>query len=183
MISVRKQKLISVGLVGVAFLALGLAAVYQDDNKLDDPSFVGIDQTGDDDSTGNVGGGTGTTLATVVANDSGPIERFLPDAGDAVACREPVGVDLAPGYGARLTINGKEVPETEMNVIVNLDGTVSNELTASRSIGQYTFEPEDGCPNGRWLRPVDNVLEVCVFRLDDPGQACTLNSEYIFGAA
>ncbi len=186
MISRQRQRVISIGIVAVAFVALGLAAYYQDDNKLDDPNFVGIEQTGDDlavGSSGASGAGSATTLASTPIGQGGPIERFLPDSGDAVACREPVGVDLVPGYAARLTINGREVPETEMNVNLNPDGSISSTITASRSIGQYTFMPEDSCPNGKWLRPVDNVLDVCVYRVDDPAQACSTMSEYVFSAA
>ncbi len=188
MISQSRQRLISVGLLAAAVGALVLAAIYQDDNKLDDPSFVGIERTSADSATGAAGtssgqeGETPTTLAGVSPGERSPIERFLPVAGEAVACREAVGVDLLPGYGARLTINGSEIAPEEMNVVLDDTGAITNEITASRSVGHFTFMPTDKCPNGRYLRPVDNVLEVCVYRFDDVTSSCAIQTRHIFDA-
>lgn len=182
MISRKQQRLISMGLIGVAFGALVLAAIYQDDDKLGDTNFVGVDQTTNGQATNDQA--TTTTLAPVIVGEAAAIEDFLPRGGDAVACEEDVGVDLANGYGARLTINGKDVPEEIMDLARDPEGEViPGRKSAFRSIGYYTFRPDDNCPNGQWLRPVDNVLDVCVFRLDDPGQECTVRSQYVFSAA
>ena len=120
------------------------------------------------------------------ANDGvvagGPVEGFLPRSGEASACREEVGVDLIPGYGAELTINGTVIAAEDMNVNLDEAGQITNVITASRSLGHYTFQPDDNCPNGALLRPVDNVLEVCVYRLSDPSQRCVRQVERIFDA-
>lgn len=161
------------GMVAVALLAIVLAAIYQDDNKLDDVNIVGQGTASD---TNDGEGGTAAPAPT------GPIEGFLPKSGEASACSEQIGVDLAPGFGAKLTINGKEIAPEEMNVNLDEDGNISEVITASRSLGQYTFSPEDNCPNGSLLRPLDNVLEVCVYRLSDNTQSCAVRRENIFDA-
>ena len=69
-----------------------------------------------------------------------------------------------------------------MNVNLDEDGEITRVITASRSLGHYTFQPTDECPNGTYLRPTGNVLEVCVYRLSDPSQRCTLQTERIFDA-
>lgn len=163
------------GMVLVALMAFVLAAVYQDDNKLDEPRVVGGDTATDVGASGAAGGGAAQP-ATVV----GPIEQFLPRSGEASACREPVGVDLADGFGAELTINGIDIAPEEMNVNLDAGGQISDVITASRSLGHYTFQPDDNCPNGRLLRPVDNRLQVCVYRLSDNSRRCMLQEEYIF---
>lgn len=161
-------------MVGLAFLAIVIGAVYQDDNRLDEPNIVGA-------------GTTSTVAGAAAPADSAPvataiIEGFLPKSGEASACREAVGVDLAPNYGAILTINGVEVAPEEMNVNLTPEGEISGVVTASRSLGQYTFQPDENCPNGRWLRPVDNSLEVCVYLLSDASQRCTLRETRLFDA-
>ena len=174
MISQTRQRFAMGGMVAVAFLAIILGAIYQDDNKLDEPRIVGA--------------GTSSTVAGqqpqagAAAPVVDPIESFLPRSGEASACSEPIGVDLAPNYGARLTINGRAIPEEDMNVNLTEDGEISDVITASRSIGQYTFEADDNCPNGSLLRPVGNVLEVCVFLLSDVSETCTVSRENIFDA-
>lgn len=175
MISQTRQRFAMAGMVAVAFLAIVLAAIYQDDNKLDQPRIVGADTS----STVAVGA---APQGSVAASQEGPglIEGFLPKSGEASACRENVGVDLATGFGAKLTINGIEIPPEQMNVNLDGDGEVTDVITASRSLGHYTFKPDDNCPNGTLLRPVDNVLKVCVYRLSDASQACALRTEHIF---
>lgn len=160
------------GMVGVAFLAIVLGAIYQNDNRLDEPSIVGGD-------TANQADGGAAQPAPA---PTGPIEGFLPRSGEASACREEIGVDLAPGFGAKLTINGIDIAPEEMNVNLDENGEISDVITASRSLGQYTFKAEDNCPNGRLIRPVDNVLEVCVYRLSDSTQACAVRRENTFDA-
>lgn len=158
-------------MVGVALLAVVVGAVYQDDDRLNETNIVG----GGAQSQG-AAGGSGTPTPT------GAIEGFLPQSGEASACREAVGVDLAPGFGAFLTINGIEIAPEQMNVVLDDDGSITSEITASRSIGHYTFAPDESCPNGRFLRAVDNRLEVCVFRLTDANQTCAFRAEHNFDA-
>lgn len=162
------------GMVAVALLAIVLAAIYQDDNKLDQVNIVGQDTTAPD--------GSGGQAATPAPAPTGPIEGFLPRSGEASACSEDIGVDLAPGFGAKLTINGTEIAPEDMNVNLDEEGEISDVVTASRSLGQYTFKPEDNCPNGSLLRPLDNVLEVCVYRLSDNTQSCAVRRQNIFDA-
>ena len=173
-ISQRRQRWISAGILLVAVGALVAAAMLGDD-----------DTTGSARAAGLGASATDTTLAPAadaVPPGSQIIEGFLPQGGEASACSEPVGVDLIPGYGARLTINGIDIAPEEMNVNLDADGEITNVLTPTRTLGHFTFEPGDDCPNGRWLRPVDNVLDVCVFRFDDPSSSCTLRTEFRFDA-
>lgn len=186
MISQRRQRVITGAMVAAAFGALALGVAYQDENRFDEPNIVGLDSdVGQNPSSGD-SGTTGTTLAGGDAADvptaGGAIEGFLPEGGEASACSEPIGVDLAAGFGARLVINDIEISPEEMNVNLDDSGEITNVITPSRSLGHFTFEPEDNCPNGRFLRPLNNVLEICVFRFDDPSEGCTLETEYVFDA-
>lgn len=183
MISQTGQRLAmgALGLVAVGALALG--ALYQDDDKLGDARVVGAGTTSSSVATG--GGIINPNPPASTAGPqagSGPIEAWLPRSGEASACSEAIGVDLAPGYGAELTINGIEIAPEAMNVNLDDSGGITDEITASRSLGQYTFQADDNCPNGRFLRPVDNVLEACVYRLSDESRSCAVRREHIFDA-
>jgi hypothetical protein len=174
MISQRRQRWISVGILAVAVGFLILAAVYD-----------GEDSTGSIRASNLGESATDTTLAPSVdaaPATAGIIEEFLPRGGEASACSEPVGVDLSAGYGARLTINGIDIAPEQMNVNLDDNGEITNVMTPTRTLGQFTFQPDDNCPNGRWLRPLNNVLEVCVYRFDDPAARCTVRTEYVFDA-
>ena len=173
-ISQRRQRWISAGILLLAVGALILAALYGED-----------DSTGSSRAAGLGASASDTTLAPsadAVAPATQIIEEFLPVGGEASACSEPVGVDLVGGYGARLTINGIEIAPEEMNVNLDANGEITNVLTPTRTLGQFTFQPTDECPNGKWLRPVDNVLDVCVYRFDDPSASCALRTEFRFDA-
>ncbi len=186
MISQTRQRFIMGGMVAAALFFIVLGAIYQDDNPLDEPSFVGGDAgpvATAPDAEGS-GGSTGAAPADEQPQAPvGPIEEFLPRSGAASACREAVGVDLATGFGAKLTINGIEIEPEQMNVNLDEDGAITDVITASRSLGQYTFRPDDNCPNGRFIRPVDNVLEVCVYRIEDNQQSCAFRDRNVFDAA
>lgn len=182
--STTVQRLIMGAMVGVAVLALVLGALYQEDDRLDGPTVVGGDASAPVTTAGS-GAAAGDGAAAGGADGvsaGGPIEGFLPTSGEASACREAVGVDLIPGYGAILTINGIEIPPESMNVNLDEDGEITNEITASRSIGHYTFKPDDDCPNGAYLRPTNNLLEVCVYRLSDETQRCVRQEQRVFDA-
>jgi hypothetical protein len=172
-------RLAVIALSAGALLAIVLAAIYQDDDKLGDQAVVSggaaiADASGDADAP------AGQVVDEFPTGS--PIEAWLPASGEASACSEAVGVDLIPGYGATLVINGTAIAPEEMNVVLDDDGTVTNQVTASRSLGQYTFEPSDGCPNGRWLRPTDNVLRACVYRLSDTTRRCVIEPQHTFDA-
>lgn len=159
----------------VAFLALILATAYQDDTPVEGTAVVGAGTTVSPIPT-TAGQGTASTGPAAALN---PVERFLPVSGQASACREPVGVDLVPGYGATLTINGISIGPDEMNVARDAQGNVTGQLSASRSLGHYTYGPEEACPNGRVLRATDNLLQACVYRLEEGPATCVV-TEYRF---
>lgn len=176
-ISRNQQRWISLGVVAIAGVALGLGITYQGERlpEEDNPAVVGS-IPGAASSLPDGVGGVGGVTSTFPTN---PIEEFLPRSGQASACREPVGVDLQPGYAAVLTINGIEIAPEEMNVVLDEDGEPTQEQTASRSLGQYTFGPEENCPNGRVLRATDNVLQACVYRVEDGAESCvTAENEF-----
>lgn len=162
------------GMVAVAFLAIGLGALYQNDNKLNEPRIIGAG------TSSTIEGADGQPAP--VTPVTGPIEGFLPKSGEASACREPIGVDLGPNFGAKLTINGTPIAPEDMNVNLTEDGEISDVITASRSLGHYTFDADDSCPNGSLLRPLGNELEVCVYLLSDSTQSCSVRQTNVFDA-
>ncbi len=101
------------------------------------------------------------------------VEAVLPRSGQGSTCTEAIGVDLIPGYAATLTINGRVIDQSELNIYQddpdNPDATV---LQAGASLNQYTWGPEPGCPNGELIRPKDNTVEACVYKLADGPSNC-----------
>ncbi len=148
--------LITAGLV-LAALLLVLAVAYSGGTDNVDPPISGgpVDGGGDRDDPS-----TGETPI-----DINPIESFLPRTGQGSTCTEPVGVDLIPGFSARLTINGIEIAPEEINGAVG-------DVTAGSSLGEVTWGPEEGCPRGEVLRPQNNRLEACVYRNTDGPDSC-----------
>ncbi len=171
-VTVRQQRLVTWGLALVATMALVLAIAFQGDRTIEDDEPIV-------DRPAGAGGDGGATASPRPIN---PIEGFLPRSGEGSGCQEPVGVDLITGYAATLTINGIRITPEEMNVNLDDDGQISQEITASRSLSQFTFGPEPDCPNGRVLRPTDNVMQACVYRLEDGPESCTV-AEYVFDVA
>jgi len=177
-ISQTRQRFATAGILLLALFALVFAAVYRDQTPLDDPARAGnIVPSGTTVVGGNAGGQGNPNPGGI-----SPIEGFLPRSGAATTCQESIGVDLLPGYGAFLTINDVVIPAEQMNVNLDSNGEITNVITATRSAGHYTFEPDDDCPNGSLLRPTNNILKVCVFRLSDVSQACALRTENTFNA-
>lgn len=172
-----KQRVITTCVVAAAVGALILGAMYQGERDINAEPIIGNSTFGlTQDDPVNAGASDINGLPPSVVN---PIERFLPKSGQASACSEPVGVDLKPGYAATITINGTEIPPEDLNVVLDDDGSISREITASRSIGHYVYGPEEDCPNGRLLRATDNVLKVCVYRPEDGPDSCEV-TEYSF---
>ncbi len=172
-VSRRRQRLITLGLVGLAGAALVLGAIYQGERLPDGPTVVGA----------GTGDGTGPSLSPAESGGViNPIEGWFPQSGAGAGCREPVGVDLIGGYGATLAINGISIAPEEMNVKLDAEGNPTNEITASRSLGHYTFGPEEDCPNGSVLRARDNLIQACVYRLVEGPEACVV-SEFAFDLA
>ncbi len=110
------------------------------------------------------------------------IKGFLPQGGTGAACSEDVGVLLAQGYSATLTINGVSLAPEDLNVNLEADGTVSNVITATRSKGQFSFKPGTDCPKGELIRPTNNALTVCVWANSDVSRSCVLTETYRFDA-
>ena len=181
---VSSQKVVISGLVIVAFGALGLATAYRDDQPLGDTSIVegnqdttpttaaSSDESGRAGQVGEVG-----EVAGKPSSNANPIEAFLPLSPTGANCREPVGVDLISGYAATLIINGERIPVEEMNEADPETGAIP----AARTHGRYTYGPEENCPNGARLRPRDNTLQVCVYRLEEGPDNCVV-SEFTFNA-
>jgi hypothetical protein len=89
-----------------------------------------------------------------VAVSGDVVERLIPAADFAVLQQNPVGVDLAAGWGVEaITVNGTSVPENEWDVTPEL--------------GLYQVIPTDGTTIERLL-PQENCVEVVAFELLDP---------------
>ena len=117
-----------------------------------------------------------------VATDTEIIKEFLPRGGTGAACTEEVGVQVTQGYSAKLTINGIKLKPEELNVILGPDGNITNEITATRSKGQFSFAAEPDCPNGKLVRPTENLLRVCVYESIDPTERCIITETHSFDA-
>ncbi len=170
MISRTQQRLITSALLAVAAGALALGIAYQGERLPESPNIAAAGTTSP--------GAAGAATPDAAVN---PIQGFLPKSGAGSACREPVGVDLIDGYAAVLTINGTRITPEQMNVVLSPTGELTREITASRSLGHYTFGPEDDCPNGAVIRATNNVMHACVYRLAEGPASCTM-SEFSFDA-
>jgi hypothetical protein len=129
-----------------------LGALFQADTSPEDAIFV----SGGAPAPGAPSGGP-------AAPASQPIEGWFPRGGQAAACSEPVGVDLAPGFRASLTINGVPIPDDELNPAG----------TAAATLNHVTWGPEPDRPRGAVLRPEDNEVVACVWRVEDQPTSCT----------
>lgn len=75
-------------------------------------------------------------LAVVVRDNTEPptidevVEELFPGAGDEVLSQSTVGVDLVEGYTAELTLNGTEIPESQLRRV--------------EALNQVTFRPDEG---------------------------------------
>ncbi len=137
-----------------------LAAVYQEDNRT--PNIRSIDTASGPDSQES-------DSSTSLRNQDLILTKY-PFGGSGGACREKIGVDLETGYGATFVLNGEPIPAEILQV-------------AQRPSTSYTFKPQDACPNGEYVRPTSNKLEICVYKLSDPSQACIFNDTHTFDAA
>jgi len=156
--------------VAVAFACLGVAIAYSGDNSVAGPVFSGspVDGGGERGDDPN---------AATEELDVNPIERWFPLAGEGSACSEPVGVDLIPGYSALLTINGVAIPAEDTNQIVAIDNdndgiTDATAISAGASQGQVTWGPEEDCPFGLILRPTNNRVTACIYRVEQGPDNC-----------
>ncbi len=156
----------------VAFAALVLGAMYDAPTE---PTAIVRTQSAAD------GGGERDGESAVL--DVTPVEGWFPQTGVGSTCTEAVGVDLIPGYAALLVINGEPIPDTELNIYTNPEAPPGErELTASGALGRYTWGPEEGCPNGRLLRPEGNSVMACVYRVDQGPNGCRQYGPFNFDA-
>lgn len=83
-----------------------------------------------------LGGAVALFAAVQVAGQNEPIpvdqviEALIPAPSDEVLSQVDVGIDLATGFAAELTINGVEIPESQMRII--------------EALNEYTFRPDQG---------------------------------------
>lgn len=164
---VSKSRQAIVLVIGLALVVgvIALGAVYQEDTTPAEPVFSGSPADGG-------GARPDDPNAPVDTLNVTPIEGWFPRSGQGSTCSEPVGVDLLPGYGAILSINGSIVPEEMLN----------DPSSATRSIGQYLYGPEEDCPNGALLRPKDNQVQACIYRVENGPASCTLSEVFSFDA-
>jgi hypothetical protein len=102
-----------------------------------------------------------TDSAGQVAVSGDVVERLIPAEDFAVLQQNPVGIDLAPGWGVRaITVNGVSVPESEWDVTAEL--------------GLYQVIPTDGNVLERLLAQ-ENCAEVIAFELLDPTSTETID--------
>ncbi len=165
----RQRLVIGLALV-VAFGALGVAAAYSGERTPSEPVLTGSAADGGGDRSGD---DLGTPL------NVNPIEGWFPRSGIGSTCSEPVGVDLIPGYSAILTINGVEIADVDTNVYVDIENRV---ISAGGSQGHVTWGPEESCPNGTILRPQGNVVEACVYRVEEGPGSCRVGESFSFDA-
>ena len=71
---------------------------------------------------------TDNTDVSVTGNAA--VDELIPPRGAEVLSQETVGIDLAPGYDARLYINDVEIPEDQVRHQPN--------------INRFTFRPDQG---------------------------------------
>lgn len=157
-----RQRLVISGALILAFSSLGVAIAYSGDTGPAGPVFSGSPVDGGGDRSDDPSSPPETL-------DVNPIERWFPQAGEGSACSEAVGVDLLPGFSALLTINGVSIPTEDTNVFVTGEGGV---LTAGGSQGQVTWGPEPDCPFGTILRPTQNTVTACIYRVEEGPANC-----------
>lgn len=164
-VSRNRQRVIVAGGATIAVIAMVLAATYQADTDASQPVLTG---------TAADGGGSrpvdaAEPQAELVVT---PVEGWFPKSGEGSTCSEPVGVDLIPGYAASLIINGQTLAPEQLN----------NVESAGRTLDQYTYGPEPDCPNGVLLRPQNNTVQACVYRIVDGPESCELTQPFAFDA-
>ena len=66
----------------------------------------------------------------VTVTGNAAVDELIPPRSAEVLAQETVGIDLAPGYDARLTINGVDIPPDQLRHLPNLN--------------RFTFRPDQG---------------------------------------
>ncbi len=163
--SKSRQRLIVGGGLAFALFAIVIGTAYQADTNPSRPVLSGsaADGGGERQSDPN---------APQPELDISPIEGWFPKSGEGSTCSEPVGVDLISGYAANLIINGTTLTPDQLNDV----------QSAGRTLDQYTYGPEADCPNGALLRPQNNIVQACVYRVQDGPESCELSQAFYFDA-
>lgn len=107
-----------------------------------------------------------------VAVTSNPaIEALIPVPGSEVLRQSQVGIDLAPGYDAEITINGTFIPIDEINVLRDIDDPdVSSDVpgTFDTTLSRFLYQPLEGRAVPE-LKGDENCVDVTFWPLSDPG--------------
>lgn len=161
LVSPVRQRFVIVTMVAVAFVALVVAAKFSAPTEPGAAVLTGAAADGGGDRNDATNGAAVLQVS--------PVEGWLPEAGNGTACSERVGVDLIPGYAATLEINGVQIPAEEMNNYIDEKGGSQD---AGASIGEYTWGPEQDCPHGTILRPTQNKVIACIYRVEEGIESC-----------
>ncbi|MCY3576068.1 MAG: hypothetical protein OXH53_02025 [bacterium] len=97
----------------------------------------------------------------VTVTGNAAVDELIPPRSAEVLSQETVGIDLAAGYEARLTINGVDIPPEQVRHLPNLN--------------RYTFRPDQGKVIER-LRAEQNCALVAYWRHEvGPAEADTIS--------
>lgn len=94
------------------------------------------------------------------------IEEVVPNDGDEVLAQNPVGIDLIAGYRADLTINGVDIPESQLRRV--------------DALNQVSFQPDAGKAIEA-LRADVNCATATYWPLDQ-GEAASSSYTWCFNA-
>lgn len=112
-------------------------------------------------------------LMVVVRDNTTPpavdqvVEELIPGRGDEVLSQTDVGIDLIEGYTAELTLNGIELPESQ--------------LRRSEGLNRVTFRPDEGQVINK-LRPDQNCATALYWPLAQ-GRAAAQSFTWCFTAS
>ena len=97
----------------------------------------------------------------VTVTGNAAVDELIPPRSAEVLSQETVGIDLAPGYDAQLTINGVVIP--------------SEQIRHQRNLNLFTFRPDRGKVIER-LRAEQNCALVTYWRQEaGPAEADTIS--------
>ncbi len=97
----------------------------------------------------------------VTVTGNAAVDELIPPRNAEVLSQDTVGIDLAPGYDARLAINGTDIPSGQIRHLPNLN--------------RFTFRPDQGKAIES-LRAEQNCAVVTYWRQEiGPGEADTIS--------
>jgi hypothetical protein len=107
-----------------------------------------------------------TSLAGNSDLDHGTVQLLIPSDGSNILQQDEVGIDLTPGYSARLAVNGTSIPANQVRTV-----NYSNQV-------QYTFEPGTGKVFTRW--PAGQSCVVATYWLTKQGSSHSSEQHWCF---